>query len=167
MEDKPLIKLIPWWGWVMIALVAIAPVLIGSTGYIIYNKQNEEKNRLLDEVSSLRNEVENLNSEMEEAKIDIDNLSGQNENASQAIERQDNQIDKEEVCRQENDLLLEIKQACDIKPFPGIDECIEEMESTLEYLGEENYKKYHMDEKVNNLKELRSRYLPLKNQCGE
>jgi len=77
------------------------------------------------------------------------------------------ELDKEKVCRQANDLLLEIKQACDIKSFPGIDECIEETEGKLEYLGEEDYKKYHMDEKVNNLKELRSRYLPLKNQCGE
>lgn len=77
------------------------------------------------------------------------------------------ELDQEKICRQANDLLLEIKQVCDIKLFPGIDECIEEMESTLEYLGEEDYKKYHMDEKVNNLKELRSRYLPLKNQCGE
>ncbi len=77
------------------------------------------------------------------------------------------ELDKEKVCRQANDLLLEIKQACDIKPFPGIEECIEEIESTLEYLGEEDYKKYHMDDKVNNLKDLRSRYLPLKNQCEE
>lgn len=77
------------------------------------------------------------------------------------------ELDKEKVCRQANDLLLEIKQACDTKPFPGVDECIEEMESTLEYLGEEDYKKYHMDDKVNNLKDLRSRYLLLENQCGE
>jgi len=41
------------------------------------------------------------------------------------------------------------------------------MESKRDYLGEEDYKKYHMDEKVNNLKELRSRYLNLKEQCKE
>lgn len=75
--------------------------------------------------------------------------------------------ENEKICRQVNDLLLEIKQGCDVKPFPGVDECIEEMESTKEYLGEEDYKKYHMEEKVNNLKELKSRYLGLKKQCEE
>ncbi|MBU4265228.1 hypothetical protein KKE47_04130 [Patescibacteria group bacterium] len=153
-------------------------VLIGFTGYTFYNKQEEEKNKLLQEVSSLKSEVKNLNSKLnsktEELETVTNNLSKQDEEFSHILGVQNKQIvehntqaDKEEVCRQANDLFLKIKQACDVKPFPGTDECIEELESKLEYLGEENYKKYHMDEKVDNLKELRSRYLTLKNQCGE
>ena len=111
--------------------------------------------------------MKRLNNETEETKINVSDLSEQNEKASQIIEEQNNQIDKEKVCRQANDLLSEIKQACDIKPFPGVNECIEETEGKLDYLGEENYKKYHMDDKVSNLKELKSRYLLLKNQCDE
>ena len=94
------------------------------------------------------------------------------------------ELDKEKVCRQANDLLLEIKQACDIKPFPGIDECIknvereikriENKEGSLSVLDEEHLQSYGIYDRLNKQRELlieltglKSRYLPLENQCGE
>jgi len=181
MKNKLFAQKMPWWKRALVVIFTISLVVISYAGYAIYNKQNEEKNRLLREISSLKgeseefkSEIKKLNSELEKTRTAVDTLSKQNEKASQVIAaqdkqitEQDTQINKEEVCRQANDLLLEIKEACDIKPFPGINECIEETEGKLEYLGEENYKKYHLDDKVDNLKELKSRYLPLKNQCEE
>jgi len=156
-------------------------VIAGFTGYIVYNKQEERKNKFLNETSSFKSEVEKLNSEieklsneLEKAKVNANNLSNQNEEFSQVLVTQDKQIteqnaqaDRERVCGQANDLLLEIKQVCGVQPFPGVNECIEQAESPLEYLGEENYKKYGIDEKVNNLKELKSRHLNLDEQCKE
>ena len=140
------IKRLSFGKWVVVITITIIMAIIGYAGYTIYNKQNEEKAKLLDEISSLKNEVENLDSKIEEAKADVDDLSEQNERALQAVEQQDNQINKESICRQVDDLLLEIKQACDIKPFPGVNECIEKMKP--EYLSEEDCEKYGINDKI-------------------
>jgi len=179
MKNKLFVQKMPWWGWVIISVITIFLVVISYTGYAVYNKQNEETNKLLHEISFFKgesekfnNEIEKLNSELEKARIDADNSSKQSEKASriiatqaEQITEQDAQIDKEEICRQANDLFLEIKRACGIEPFPGVDKCIEEMKP--EYLSEEECEKYGVNDKINNLKELESQYLPLKNQCGE
>lgn len=94
------------------------------------------------------------------------------------------ELDKEKVCRQANDLLLEIKQACDVKPFPGIDECIknveceiekiENREGSLSVLDEEHLQSYGIYDRLDKQRELlieltglKSRYLVFKEQCGE
>ncbi|MBU1071503.1 hypothetical protein KKG65_03810 [Patescibacteria group bacterium] len=119
-------------------------------------------------------EMAQIQAELQKQRDETEALKKENAELQEDLKKNDelvttikNESDKNAICGEANDLLLEIKQACNVKPFPGVDECIAETESKLEYLGEEDYKKYHMDTKVENIKDLRSRYLLLKSQCEE
>lgn len=154
-------------GKVITSMILILFFLLG--GFLLFGlwKLNNEVKTVSEEASSLRNEVGELISEINELKEDKNSTMEQTEEVEEILGESESMIDKEKVCREAEDLLLEIKQNCDVKPFPGIDECIAEIESKKDYLGEEDFIKYHMDEKLSRLKELKSQYLPLKTQCEE
>ena len=138
--------------WVTISLLLI--LLISTIGFVYtsFRKQEKKIGELQETTGGLKKEKES------DAAVE--------KTAPPSVTPAVNIQMGQEACTKADILLIEIKAACDIKPFPGIDECISGIESKLEYLGNEDYKKYHLDEKAKNLKELKSRYLEQKENCS-
>jgi hypothetical protein len=155
-------------------------VIIGYAGYSIYSKQNEKIENLLLESSTLKgssdrleNEIEDLNVKTSEDKV------RQGEKTAQTINEIKESADRNDICRQADNLLLEMKVLCDdVEEDQCIDDTeveiakIENREGSLSVMSDEELEKYGIFKKLSGLKEkleklssLKNEYVVVNSQC--
>jgi len=156
---------------VLIGLISFPVIALGSsfTVSLIQGKTPAEAVQILaEQMDILIGRVETVEvkqNEQEQITSDIQSIVNQQQNIidqqRQTIENQQSLIDREKACRKANELLIEIKEACGITPFPGMDECITKR---INWYTETN-NPFEINS-ANRLKELKSQYLELRQNCN-
>ena len=100
--------------------------------------------------------------EAEQAEKQEEVLGTEQAEEEEQVQEIEKEIEKERACREANELLVEIKEVCGMRPFPSIDECIKQRIERAEVeLKESNLNR------ANKLKELKSQYIVFRDQCNE
>lgn len=143
---------------ILIGIVAFPTITLGASfiSSLIAGKSVDEA------VQILATQLDNLIGRVEIVETKQETIETKQVTQEETISELQDKLIKEEICREADRLLTEIKEACGITPFPGIDECITKRLGYYQETG-----RTAELNRANQLKELKPLYLSAKSQCEQ
>lgn len=141
---------------IIIGFMAFPTITLGGTFVfsLIQGKTVEEVVQILAE------QVDFLISRVETVEIKQSEFETKQTGQEQTVSELQAKLSKEEMCREGDRLLIEIKETCGVMPFPGLDECI--TKRLNDYQSSKNSFEINT---ANRLQELKPFYLSAKAKC--